>query len=73
MRCGRRDHPVRPAAPTARARPRRAFRRITGAALAALLPGDDPAPAAEAEEPPAKGGKKKAVTDVNLPPNDDKA
>jgi proteasome alpha subunit len=59
-----------------RSRPRRAFRRITGAALAALLPGDDPAPAeaeASAEEPPAKGGKKKPVTDVNLPPNDDKA
>ncbi|XVS67245.1 proteasome subunit alpha [Actinosynnema sp. CA-299493] len=55
-----------------RARPRRAFRRITGAALAALLPGDDPAPEAAAEEPPAKGGKK-SVTDVNLPPNDDKA
>ncbi|ONI84974.1 proteasome subunit alpha [Saccharothrix sp. ALI-22-I] len=58
-----------------RDRPRRAFRRITGAALAALLPGDEPAPeAAETEEPtpPAKGGKK-PVTDVNLPPNDDKA
>ncbi len=58
-----------------RARPRRAFRRITGAALAALLPGDDAAPAdeAKADEPPAKGTKRKPVTDVNLPPNDDKA
>ncbi|MFD7658598.1 proteasome subunit alpha [Actinosynnema sp. NPDC059797] len=52
-----------------RHRPRRAFRRITGAALAALLPGEpEPAePAADAD------AEKKPVTDVNLPPNDDEA
>ncbi|MEU5692187.1 proteasome subunit alpha [Actinosynnema sp. NPDC020468] len=47
-----------------RDRPRRAFRRILGAALVPLLPGDEPAPAGEPEAA-------KPVTDVNLPPNDD--
>ncbi|QFZ21769.1 proteasome subunit alpha [Saccharothrix syringae] len=51
-----------------RDRPRRAFRRITGAALAALLPGEAAEPEAPADET-----KDKPITDVNLPPNDDKA
>ncbi|MBY8853842.1 proteasome subunit alpha, partial [Saccharothrix sp. MB29] len=57
-----------------RDRPRRAFRRITGAALTDLLPVEaEPAP--EPEAPAGKTGavKKKPVTDVDLPPNDDKS
>ncbi|GGP84078.1 proteasome subunit alpha [Saccharothrix coeruleofusca] len=53
-----------------RDRPRRAFRRIVGAALAPLLPTSDAAPA----EPEAKDeGKSKPVTDASLPPDDNKS
>jgi proteasome alpha subunit len=55
-----------------RSRPRRAFRRIAGAALAALLPGDEPA-SGEAGAPAAEGDDMKPASDANLPPNDDKA
>ncbi|WNV88655.1 proteasome subunit alpha [Umezawaea sp. Da 62-37] len=59
-----------------RDRPRRAFRRIVGAALDAMLPATEEP---EAEDPKSeaptstKGGPAKPAKDVNLPPNDDKA
>ncbi|WP_309110697.1 proteasome subunit alpha [Saccharothrix sp.] len=59
------DQPKLEVAVLERNRPRRAFRRIKGAALTPLLPSDAPAA-------PAKGGgKKKPVTEVQLPPNGD--
>ena len=47
-----------------RSRPRRAFRRIEGAALTALLPSD------EKPDDGAGEDKKKPVEDVNLPEDD---
>lgn len=61
-----------------RARPRRAFRRIVGAALEAMLPkADEPEADEPAAETPPKAAPKRATAkptkDVSLPPNDDKA
>ena len=57
-----------------RDRPRRAFRRIVGAALDAMLPGEPAAEEDVSTSPTSeKGGPATPAKDVNLPPNDDKA
>jgi proteasome alpha subunit len=58
-----------------RARPHRAFRRITGAALEALLPTADGERAADSGAKDAKADRtdEAPVTDVGLPPHDDKS
>ncbi|MEV0677539.1 proteasome subunit alpha [Actinosynnema sp. NPDC050436] len=65
------DQPKLEVAVLERDRPHRAFRRIHGAALSQVLPSAD-APADAPADEPAQGGEAKPVTDVNLPPNDQK-